>query len=84
MFTKHQYQSVSQFIVIKFDSFHFICVLYSFDYLQTGSNEIIGRVLIGSDRSLLQAHRALFDDLLRSKSATATAQWLSLTDPAIQ
>lgn len=50
----------------------------------TGSNEIIGRVLVGSDRNLPQPNRALFDDLLRSKSATATAQWLSLTDPAVQ
>lgn len=58
--------------------------IHLFVYLRTGSNEIIGRVLVGSDRSLPQAHRALFDDLLRSKSATATAQWLSLTDPAIQ
>lgn len=49
-----------------------------------GSNEIIGRALVGNDRSLPQANRAIFDDLLRSKSATATAQWVSLTDPAIQ
>lgn len=50
----------------------------------TGSNEIIGRALVGNDRSLPQPNRALFDDLLRSKSTTATAQWLSLTDPAVQ
>lgn len=49
-----------------------------------GSNEIIGRALVGNDRSLPQPNRALFDDLLRSKSATATAQWLSLTDPTFQ
>lgn len=51
--------------------------------LFTGSNEIIGRALVGNDRCFPQVNRAMFDDLLRSKSATATAQWLSLTDPAI-
>lgn len=58
------------------DFIHSICI--------AGSNEIIGRALVGSDRSFPQPNRAIFDDLLRSKSATATAQWLSLTDPAIQ
>lgn len=72
--------------------FCFIMVLFSSGYesnfilfcLQIGSNEIIGRVLVGNDRSFPQQIRAIFDDLLRSKSATATAQWLSLNDPAIQ
>lgn len=41
---------------------------------------MIGRALVGNDRNLPHPNRALFDDLLRSKSATATAQWLSLTE----
>lgn len=49
----------------------------------TGSNEILGRALVGNSRNIPQEHRAIFDDLLRSKSATATAQWMSLTDPTI-
>lgn len=46
----------------------------------SGSDEVIGRALVGNDRNLPQPNRALFDDLLRSKSATATAQWLSLAE----
>lgn len=52
-------------------------------FLATGSNEILGRALVGSSKNIPQEHRAIFDDLLRSKSATATAQWMSLTDPTI-
>lgn len=73
-----------------FFSFHSIFIHHVFTNFAcvspvvTGSNEIIGRALVGNDRSLPQANRALFDDLLRSKSATATAQWLTLTDPTFQ
>lgn len=52
-------------------------------FLALGSNEILGRALVGSSKNIPQEHRAIFDDLLRSKSATATAQWMSLTDPTI-
>lgn len=48
--------------------------------LLLGSDEAIGRAIVGNDKKLPQPNRALFDDLLRSKSATATAQWLSLTE----
>lgn len=49
----------------------------------TGPNEILGRAFVGSSKKIPHEHRAIFDDLLRSKSPTATAQWISLTDPTI-
>lgn len=49
----------------------------------TGSNEILGRALVGSSKDIPLENRALFDDLMRSKSATAAAQWISLTDPTL-
>lgn len=58
--------------------------IFNVFFSNSGSNEIIGRALVGSDKNLPQQNRAMFDDLLRSKSATATAQWLSLTEPSPQ
>lgn len=39
--------------------------------------------MVGNAKSIPQRNRAIFDDLIRSKSATATAQWITLTDPNI-
>lgn len=48
--------------------------------LLLGSNEILGRAIVGSSCDVQPEQRAFFEEILRTK--TATAQWISLSDPS--
>lgn len=62
---------------------HSNCMNASISFNLLGSNEVIGRAVIGSDKDLPQANRAIFDDLIRSKNSTTTSQWISLSEPTV-
>uniref|UniRef100_A0A336K0W5 CSON011185 protein n=1 Tax=Culicoides sonorensis TaxID=179676 RepID=A0A336K0W5_CULSO len=44
-----------------------------------GTNELLGRAVIGNKSDIRQEERIFFDEMLRTK--TAIAQWIPLTDP---
>lgn len=44
-----------------------------------GTNELLGRALVGRSHDVRIEEKHLFDEIFRSK--TATAQWIALSDP---
>lgn len=44
-----------------------------------GTNELLGRAVIGNKADIRHEERVFFDEMLRTK--TAIAQWIPLTDP---
>lgn len=47
--------------------------------LIAGPNEILGRALVGNSKKVKLEERHFFEEIMRTK--TATAQWISLSDP---
>ncbi|KAG4066040.1 hypothetical protein HA402_001287 [Bradysia odoriphaga] len=47
-----------------------------------GSNEVLGRAIVGSSSDVQPEQRDFFEEILRTK--TATAQWIPLCDPSAQ
>jgi synaptotagmin-10 len=44
-----------------------------------GTNELLGRAVVGNSSEVTTESRQFFDEIFRTK--TATAQWISLSDP---
>lgn len=44
-----------------------------------GANELLGRALVGNSHEVRLEDKQFFDEIFRTK--TATAQWISLSDP---
>jgi synaptotagmin-10 len=44
-----------------------------------GANELLGRAVVGNSREVSTEDKQFFDEIFRTK--TATAQWISLSDP---
>lgn len=44
-----------------------------------GTNELLGRAVVGNKADIRHEERVFFDEMLRTK--TAIAQWIPLTDP---
>ena len=43
-----------------------------------GSNEVLGRAIVGNTPEVRPEEKAFFDEMFRTKSATA--QWISLSE----